>query len=139
MTKRTVLTLLLAALVITPLAEARGSKSSSTAPGKYKEWGPDIDQIEIVQAFKIADYGRVVIQPFDTSKAPLPDPKEKWYTTLQAALTGYTQSFYEAFQKELKAKAEVTIADSAPKSQGTLIIRGSVEDLDPGTRGGRLF
>ena len=139
MTKRTVLTLLLAALVITPLAEARGSKSSSTAPGKYKEWGPDIDQIEIVQAFKIADYGRVVIQPFDTSKAPLPDPKEKWYTTLQAALTGYTQSFYEAFQKELKAKAEVTIADSAPKSQGTLVIRGSVEDLDPGTRGGRLF
>jgi hypothetical protein len=139
MTKRSVLALFIAALAIAPLAGARGSKQPSTAPGKYKDWGPDIDQIEIVKAFKIAGYDHVVIQPFDTSKAPLPDPKEKWYTTLKAALSGYTQSFYEAFQKELKSKAEVQIADTAPKTPGTLIIRGSVEDLDPGSRAGRYF
>ena len=139
MTKRTVLALFIAALAIAPLAGARGSKQPSTTPGKYKEWGPDIDQIEIVKTFKIAGYDHIVIQPFDTSKAPLPDPKEKWYTTLKAALSAYTQSFYEAFQKELKAKADVHIADTAPKSPGTLIIRGSVEDLDPGSRAGRYL
>lgn len=139
MTKRTVLALFIAAFAITPLAGARGSKGVSTAPGMYKEWGPDIDQIEIVKTFKIADYDHIVIQPFDTSKTPLPDPKEKWYSTLKLALSGYAQSFYEGLQKELKAKAEVQVADATPKSPGTLIIRGVVEHLDPGTRGGRMF
>jgi hypothetical protein len=139
MPKRTVLTLFIAALAIASLAEARGSKQPSTAPGKYKQWGPDIDQIEIVKTFKIADYDHVVIQPFDTSKAPLPDPKEKWYGTLKLMLAGYTQAFAEAFQKELKAKADVTQAGTTSKTPGTLIIRGSVEDLDPGSRAGRYL
>jgi len=125
-------------LAIAVVAEARG-KAPQLAPGTYKGWGPDIDTIEIVKTFKAADYDRVVVTPFDTSNAPLPDPKEKWYGTLKMMLAGYTEAFTEAFQKELKTKADVKTADSAPKSAGTLIIRGSVADLDPGSRAGRYL
>lgn len=138
MLKRSLLVLSLAALALAPLAEARG-RAPQTTPGKYKEWGPDIDSIEIVKTFKAADYDKIVVEPFDTSKAPLPDPKEKWYGTQKMMLAGYTQAFVEAFQKELKAKANVDVADKAPKSSHTLVVRGVVEDLDPGTRGGRIF
>src|ERR1051326_5329499 len=136
MRKRALLSLLVAVCVAAPLAEARGRKPQ-LAPGKYKEWGPDIDSIEIVKPFKAADYEHVVVQTFDTSKTPLPDPKEKWYGTLKMMLAGYTQAFTEAFQKELKTKADVQMSDSAPKSARMLIIRGNVEDPDPGRRAGR--
>ena len=84
----------------------------------------------------MSDYDKIVIEPFDTSKAPLPDQKEKWYGTLKTALAGYTGYFMEAFQPELKAKADVQQSSSAPKSAKTLIIRGevqtSIQALAPG-------
>jgi len=125
-------------LAIAVVAEARG-KAPQLAPGTYKSWGPDIDAIEIVKPFKAADYERVVITPFDTSKAPLPDPKEKWYGTLKMMLAGYTDAFAEAFQKELKTKADVQTSEHPSKTANTLIIRGSVQDLDPGSRAGRYL
>ena len=137
MHKRTLIALIVAVSAMTPLAHARGKKPVLT-PGTYKEWGQDIDQIEIVKTFKAADYSHIVIAPFDTSKAPLPDKNEKWYGTLKAALASYNQSFTEAFEKELKTKVDVTQADSSKQSK-TLLIRGVVEDLDPGSRAGRYF
>src|SRR5258708_5572323 len=119
------------------LVEARGRKEAPTQPGKYKEWGPDIDEIEIVQSFKTADYDHIVIQAFDTSKVPLPDEKEKWYGTLKMALSGYTDAFSEAFTKELKAKADVHQNGGQTKAAKTLIIRGTVLELNPGSRAGR--
>ena len=38
-------------LLIAPVSFARGKKAAPTGPGTYKEWGPDIDQIEILQSF----------------------------------------------------------------------------------------
>src|SRR6266480_5414508 len=108
-------------LLIAPGLYARGKKPAPTEPGTYKEWGQDIDEIEIKQSFKMADYDRIIIEPFDTSKAPLPDQKEKWYGTLKTALAGYTGYFMEAFQPELKAKVDVQQSSSAPKSAKTLI------------------
>ena len=67
---------LLALSLLVPALYAR-DKAAPTAPGTYKEWGPDIDQMEIVKTFKVADYDHIVIQPFDTSATPLPDQKEK--------------------------------------------------------------
>jgi len=130
---------ILVLLLIVPSIDARGKKAAPTEPGTYKEWGPDIDQIEILKSFKIADYDKIVVQPFDTSKAPLPDPKEKWYGTLKTALGIYTDSFMESYSKELKAKAAVEKSESTPKSSKTLIIRGTVDELDPGSRAGRYF
>jgi hypothetical protein len=136
--RRFLVSILILGMVV-PSLYARGKKPASTAPGTYKDWGQDIDQIEINKTFKIADYDKIVVQPFDTSKAPLPDPKEKWYGTLKSALSSYTASFTEGLTPELKAKVDVTQSSDAPKSAKTLIIRGVVDDLDPGSRAGRYF
>ncbi len=138
MRSRRLLVAILALSVFIPAGYAR-TKPAPTAPGTYKEWGRDIDQIEIIKSFKISDYDKIVVEPFDTSKAPLPDQKEKWYGTLKTALAGYTGYFMEAFQPELKAKVDVQQSSTAPKSAKTLIIRGEVENLDPGSRAGRYF
>jgi hypothetical protein len=138
MRSRRFLVAILALSIVVPAVYGR-TKPAPTEPGTYKAWGQDIDQIEIIKTFKIADYDKIVVQPFDTSKAPLPDPKEKWYGTLKTALEGYTSYFMEAFPKELKAKADVQQSSSAGKSAKTLIIRGEVEQLDPGSRAGRYF
>ena len=127
---------LLALSLVTP---ALFAAKPNTAPGKYKEWGPDIDDIEIVKTFKIADYDHIVIQPFDTSKVPLPSEKEKWYGTMKITLAGYSEAFIEGFKKELKAKADIQLANEPPKTPKALIIRGTVDQLDPGNRAGRYF
>lgn len=46
----------------------------------------------------------------------------------------------EAFPKELKAKASVEEAASAPKKASkTLLIRATIDSMDPGSRAGRYF
>lgn len=135
---RLVAVLLVVALVLVPVALARG-KAAPKEPGKYKGWGPDIDEIEILKSFKTSDYDHIVIQSLDTSKVPLPDQKEKWYGTLKMALAGYTDAFAEAFKKELKTHISVDQSESASHGAKTLLIRGWVEALDPGSRAGRYF
>lgn len=128
---------LVAILIAVPALQARGK--ASTAPGRYKEWGPDIDQIEILKTFKVTDYDKIVVLPFDTTSTPLPDKSDKSYDTIQSVLASYTFTLVEALKPELKAKAEVANADQAPKTPRTLIVRGKVEELSPGSRAGRMM
>jgi len=121
-----------------PLA-ARGNKPAPTAPGTYKQWGPDIDEMEIVKTFRMADYDKVVVLPFDTAEVPLPDAKEKSYDSIKSVLEGYTPTLVEALKPELKASAEVDRADKAPKSAKTLLVRGKVLQLSPGSRAKRYL
>ncbi|SRR6266550_3563697 len=137
--KARVLVLCSLVLLIVPGLYARGKKPSPTAPGTYKEWGQDIDQIDINQTFKMADYDRIAVEPFDTTKAPLPDQKEKWYGTMRSALAASTEWFMEAFPKELKAKANVEESSQPGRKAKTLIIRSTVDSMDPGSRAGRYF
>jgi len=139
MRPRSLLVLILVLAVLAPSVYARGKKPAPTAPGTYKEWGQDIDQIEIIKTFRIQDYDKIIVQPFDTTKAPLPDKKEKWYGTMKSALAAYTEWFMEGFQPELKTKADVEESSSAPKTSKTLIIRGVVDSMDPGSRAGRYW
>lgn len=131
--------LIVCTLLLSAFAAYGRGHAAPTAPGTYKDWGPDIDQIEIVQPFHVGDYDRIIVEPFDTSSTPLPDQKEKWYGTMKSALASYNVWFMEAFRPELKAKAKVEESDRAPKRPGTLVIRGTVLDMDPGSRAGRYF
>lgn len=128
----------LVAFIVTPALHAR-SKPAPTAPGKYKEWGPDIDQVEIVKSFKISDYTRIVVMPFDASATPLPEKSEKSYETITSVLAGYSLTLAEALKHELKTKVDVDTADKAPNSAKSLIVRGSVLDLSPGSRAKRYL
>ena len=139
MRSRAFLVGILVLVILAPALYARGGKPAPTVPGTYKEWGQDIDQIEIVKSFKMADYDHVVVMPFDTSATPLPDKKEKSYDTIKAVLEAYTLTLTEALRPELKAKVDVAQADKAPKAAKTLIVRGKVEDLSPGSRAKRYL
>lgn len=129
---------LLALSLVAPALVAR-DKAAPTAPGTYKEWGPDIDEMEILKTFSIADYDKIVVQTFDTAPVQLPDSKEKSYNSVKAVLDAYTLTLVEALRPELKAKAEVSTADKAPKAARTLVVRGKVEDLSAGSRAGRML
>ena len=136
MKSRTLLLSLCLVLLATPVLQAKG-KDAPTEPGSYKQWGPDIDEIEIVKSFAAADYDKIVFLPFDTSDTPVPDKGEKSYNAISSVLAGYTLTLVEAFKPELKAKAGVDVAEKAPKSAKTLIVRGKVEKLSPGSRAKR--
>jgi hypothetical protein len=140
--KRRGISILLFAVVasaVAPALHARGKKAASTEPGTYKEWGPDIDEIRIFKSFKIKDYDRVVVLPFDTSATPLPDKDDNSYAAAKTVLAGYSDTLAEALRPELKAPAKVETADKAPKTSRTLIIRGKVDEMNPGSRAARMF
>jgi len=138
MHKRIAVALALALVALAPLAEAR-AKKPALEPGKYKEWGEDIDEIEIAKSFKTSDYDNIAVTRIDTSKTPLPDPKEKWYESAKTVLNSYTETLTESLRDEMKGKMKVDVADNAPKTSRTLILRGSVLAIDPGSRAGRML
>src|SRR5438067_8305026 len=138
MHKRLVFSLFVAVVAFAPLALARGKKPE-LAPGTYKIWGEDIDEIDIAKSFKTSDYDNIAVTRIDTSKTPLPDPKEKWYESAKTVLNSYTETLTESLRDEMKGKMKVDVADNAPKTSRTLILRGSVLAIDPGSRAGRML
>ena len=133
--KRTLMLLLAVMIAAAPLAQARGKKAVQTAPGKYTEWSDaEIDEIEIVKELSLADYEAIAVVPFDTSKVK---PEGDKAVVIQGALDGYTAVFVEGLRDDLEGKLKVDIVDKAPKKAKTLVIRGTVEEMNPGSRAKR--
>src|SRR5690348_7646524 len=63
-----------------------------TAPGKYTEWGGEIDEMEIVEPFRLADYSHVAVEPFDTSGTPLPEANDNSYAPAKRVLAQVAHS-----------------------------------------------
>lgn len=117
---------------------ARGKKgSSSTEPGKYKEWGPDIDEIEIIKSFKFADYSKVIVERLDTNDVELPGKDDNTYEPVKKVLASATEGFVQGLRGSVDQK--VSIEEHAGKNAGTLIIRGKVVELDPGSKAARYW
>lgn len=130
--------LALAVAVVAAPAFARGKKSSSTAPGKYSEWGPDIDKIEIVKTIKFSDYSKIVVEPFDTSGVELPGKDDNSYEAAKKVLASATEGFVQGLRGSVDQK--VTLADGKARGgAGTLIIRGKVTTMDPGSKAARYW
>lgn len=134
--KRIAVLTLAVSLAAAPLALARGNQGPQTDPGKYTSWGEaEIDEIEIVKSFAAADYETISVLPFDTSKIEVEGDKG---VIIQGALDGYTAVFVEGLRDDLKSGAKVEIAQNAPKkAKKTLIVRGAVEEINPGSRAKR--
>lgn len=118
-------------------AAARG-KGASTAPGKYTDWNGEIDELEVVQAFKAADYDRVVVEPFDTSSTPLPEPDDNTYAPAKNVLAHAAEPFVEGLKGEYSAKP-VELQEKAKKEPKALIIRAKVVEMDPGSKAARYW
>jgi hypothetical protein len=127
------------AVLAAPASDAVAKKKPApTAPGKYTEWGDDIDELEIVESFKTADYERIVVEPFDTSATPLPDPDDNSYVAAKTALAYVTPPFVEGLSSQL-AKPPSAVGDPGTAPPGALVIRGKVTTMDPGSRAARYW
>ncbi len=133
------LLLLLAVAIAMPM-QARGKKeAASTAPGKYKEWGPDIDQLEIVKTFKLADYRTIVIEPFTSEGVKLPDKDDNSYDSARRALAESPEYLAGGLNGLLDQKVYLAEDNADTKKAGTLIIRAKVTVMDPGSRAARYW
>jgi hypothetical protein len=123
-----------AVAVLAIAVAAMAAKKVPTVPGKYQEWGPDIDSIEIVKTFKASDYPKVVVQPLDGSSTPKAEEPDMVPKVAKVAATA-TEPFLAGVKKGFP---DAAIAQGAGAA-GTLIVRGKVTVLDPGSRAKRMW
>lgn len=131
------LALALLSLLASPVVAKKG-KGSSTEPGKYTEWNEEIDELEIVETFKLSDYSKVVVEPFDTDDTPLPDKDDNTFEPVQEVLKDPAAPFAEGLTGELKGKIAVSQGPGG-EGEGTLIVRNKMLALDPGSRAARYW
>lgn len=134
--RRVFISLLLVVTMAVPMF-ARGKKAASKEPGTYKEWGPDIDELEIVKKFHTADYKNIVVEPLATADVKMPEKTDNAYKPVQDVLASATETLVSGLRKE--TDRNVSIAEKAPTTADTLIIRGKIVEINPGSRAARYF
>ena len=118
------------------LALSEKAGAASTAPGTYRDWDGDIDEVTILQPFRLDAYNDIAIEAFDITRVPLPNPKENTHAAVQSALRSLKPAFMEGFQKELRRKPGA----AAARGKGeTLVIIARVIKADPGSQAARYW
>jgi|SRR6267143_1483902 len=119
------------------LIDTAEASKGTTIPGTYRNWNGDIDEVTIIQPFRLDGYNDIAVESFDTTKVPLPNPKENTYAAVQSALGSIKPAFIEGFLKNLRRK---TGAVSPPRGKGqTLVIIARLTRLDPGSQAARYW
>ena len=134
--RRVFVSLLLVVSMAVPVF-ARGKKTASTEPGSYKEWGPNIDEIEIVKKFHTADYKNIVVEPLATADVKMPEKSDNAYKPVQDVLASATETLVSGIRKE--TDRTVSIGDKSRDTADALIIRAKVVEINPGSRAARYF
>ena len=109
-----------------------------TAPGKYTEWDGEMDELEVVSTFKLADYKSIVVETFDTSSAPLPEKSDNTYGPVQYALAHATLPFTDGLAGQLQ-KPVAAGEPGKTAEAGELHVRGKVTKMDPGSQAARYW
>ena len=127
----------LACLLLAGLSIPAGAAGKTgNTPGKYVPWGDDeVDEIEVVKAFKFADYSGVSVAPLDTSKAPPGEGKEA--KNVQEAIAKVDESFLTGVKKGISSYSKTAVEPGAGTGHA-LVIKGVVVDLNPGSKGARM-
>jgi hypothetical protein len=132
--------LALSFLALPGAAFAKDKKPAApTAPGKYTEWGGEIDELEIVEPFRLADYSHVAVEPFDTSATPLPEASDNSYEPARRVLAQVANSFVEGFSEALPKPQAAVVEAGKEAGPGTLVVRGKVTTMDPGSKAARYW
>jgi hypothetical protein len=120
------------------LRENAGAASKETTPGKtYRNWHGDIDEVTILQPFRLDTYNDIAVESFDTSRVTLPNPKENTHAAVQSALGSIKPAFIEGFLKNLRRKTGG--ANTVPGKGETLVIIVRLTKLDPGSQAARYW
>jgi hypothetical protein len=141
------LVLALALLLISSGASYARGKAAPTAPGKYKDWDGEVDQLEILATFKLSDFDHIIVEPLDTSATPLPEPNDNTYAPVKNVLALVTRPFAAGLAGGIGERPERPEVVLAPRSAergekaepGTLVVRGKVTTMDPGSRAARYW
>jgi hypothetical protein len=132
--------LVVAVSLLLPLYAVGGSHS----PGKYRNWN-GMDEVEILQPFKISDYSRLIVLPLDTSPAKLPPRDDNTYKPVRNVLSNADQVFIEGLEDEIDNKLKVvqqekiSESDSEIMSGKVLILTGKITEINPGSRAARIW
>src|SRR6188768_3682354 len=96
----------LSCFLVGSLALALSGKvdAASTAPGTYRNWNGDIDEVTIVQPLRLDGYNDIAVESFDITGLTLPDPQENTFTAVQKALGSLKTAFIEGFRESLRQK-----------------------------------
>jgi hypothetical protein len=130
---------LLGLFVFAPTADAKKRKAAPTAPGTYTDWGDDFDRIEIVETFSLGDYQRLVVGEFDTSETPLPPEDDNSYARVRQVLGDVNTSLMQGLEESGLGLTVARQEGDAPAGEGTLLVRGRVLQMDPGSRAARYW
>ena len=116
---------------------ADAASKGTTMPGAYLNWNGDIDEVTIVQSFRLDTYNDIAVESFDVTSLTLPDPKENTYGAVRSALSSIKPAFLEGFQKNLRRK---TGGPKLARGKGqTLVILAHLTKLDPGSQAARYW
>ena len=103
-----------------------------TSPGTYHDWH-DVDEATIIQPFVAANYSQIAVESFDSRAVKLPPANENTHQAVQLAL----QRMKPAFIQGVSEKAKRKTSGNAPGK--TLVIRGRLTKVDPGSQAARYF
>lgn len=133
---RSVLGLLVLSLLMTagPSSAKKKKKDAPTEPGTYSEWQEDIDQLEIVQTFKLADYKTIHVDAFDSSKTELPEEDDNTYAPVKEVLADPEPSFIEGLSDKLSG---IDVQEGTGKDG--LVITATIVKMNPGSRAARYW
>lgn len=126
-------------LFVAPLS-ARGRKSS-TEPGTYRDWRDEIDQVEILETFRLADYDVLIVEPLDAKDTELPESDDNTYVPVKNVLQHATGPYVSGLGYKIGHRIEVVdAARDEPSEEGRkLILRGRIVRMDPGSQAARYW
>jgi hypothetical protein len=128
---------LLLLVAVTVPAAARKAKAAPTAPGVYIDWKDEVDELEIVETFKLSDYETVSVESFDTKDPPLPEADDNTYAPVKSVLADAAGPFTQGLAGGVGERIDVS--RGAGGGARAIILRARVESMDPGSRAARYW
>ena len=103
-----------------------------------------MDELEVVQAFKLADYNRIVVIPLTSQGIKM--PTDETVVPTRAVLAGATGPFTQGLASHLPRGSQMPVeigtsskGGTIPKGAGTLVVRAHLTQLNPGSRAARYW
>ena len=127
----------LGSLTLTLPENAGGLEGDDHAGEAYRNWNGDIDEVTILQPFRLDTYNDIAVESFDITGVPLPNPKENTHAAVQSALGTIKPAFIEGFLQNLRRKPGG--ANTVRGKGQTLVIVVRLTKLDPGSQAARYW
>lgn len=128
---------ILGSLTLASRDNASAAAKGATTPGVYRDWNGDIDEVTILQSFRLDTYNDIAVESFDVTGVQAPNQKENTHAAVQSAIGSIKPAFIEGFLKNLRRKVGGT---NPVRGKGqTLVIIARLTKLDPGSQAARYW